>query len=228
MVPTWVTVFAWFITGIGLLCAGVILADIYLGGYRQQMGAMEAVWPITAVYAGPLALWAYYRWGRPQTGKWQQRHGAPPELRLPATAAVETIPGGAASFIGHAVAVPIVVVTGVRIAGEGVWPMILLIAAFALPLLIAFEYRSLTESGQIQAAGQRLRTASLISVLAIIAFDLGMGATMLIVAFVLGYAPTTIAFWLVMWGGLLLGVAAAHPMVLWLLRRGTTEPAKVG
>ncbi|MES1945151.1 integral membrane protein [Salinisphaera sp. PC39] len=227
-IPLWLTLLAWAVTGVGLLCATIILADIYLGGYRQAMTSWEAVWPITAVYAGPLALIAYYRWGRPATPKWQQRHGTPPALGLDATAAVETLPGGAASFIGHLIAVPIVVATGVTIAGQGVWPMILLIAAFALPLLAAFEYRSLTLAGQIRSAGQRLRVALKLSVLAIVAFDMGMGTTMLIVAFVLGYPPVTIAFWFVMWGGLLLGFMTAFPMVRRLLRQGVTEPAPVG
>ncbi|WP_018404633.1 DUF4396 domain-containing protein [Marinobacter gelidimuriae] len=225
-IPLWLIILAWSVTGIGLLCAGVILADIYLGGYRQSMKSWEAVWPITAIYAGPLALWAYYRWGRPATPQWQQQHGAPAQVGLGETAAIETIPGGAASFIGHLIAVPIVVGTGVTIAGKGVWPMILLIAVFALPLLIAFEYRSLTQAGQIRSAGLRLRVALKISVLAIVAFDTGMGAAMLIVAFVLGYPPTTIAFWFVMWGGLLLGFMTAYPMVRWLLGRGVTEPAE--
>ncbi len=225
-IPMWLTVLAWSITGIGLLCAVMILIDIYVGGYRQPMKSWEAVWPITAIYAGPLALIAYYRWGRPATSKWRQQHGTPPQFGLNTTAAVETIPGGAASFVGHLIAVPIVVATGVTIAGKGVWPMILLIAAFALPLLIAFEYRSLTQAGQIRSAGLRLRAALKISVLAIIAFDMGMGVVMLLVAFVLGYPPTTIAFWFVMWGGMLLGFMTAYPMVRWLLQRGITEPAE--
>ena len=66
-IPLWLIILSWSVTGIGLLCAGLILADIYLGGYRQSMKSREAVWPVTAIYAGPLALWAYYRWGRPAT-----------------------------------------------------------------------------------------------------------------------------------------------------------------
>ena len=27
---------------------------------------MEAVWPVTALYFGPVAVWAYRRFGRPQ------------------------------------------------------------------------------------------------------------------------------------------------------------------
>lgn len=224
MAPAWVTTLAWVYTSAGVLFGVWILADTYLGKYRQPMWAMEIVWPITVIWSGPLGLWAYYKWGRPATRKWQSRNGSAPELALPARAAVETIPGGAASFVGHAIAVPIVVGTGITIAGEHVWPMILLIAAFALPLLIAFEYRSLTMlAGPRSSPGKKLRVATLISVLAIIAFDLGMGATMLIVAFVLGYGPTTIAFWLVMWGGIMLGFITAYPVVWWLLARGTPQ-----
>ncbi len=224
MAPTWVTVFGWVYTGLGVLFAAWILADTYLGGYRQRLAPMEIVWPITAIWAGPLGLWAYYRWGRPTTQKWESRNGAAPELGLDERAAVETVPGGAASFVGHAIAVPIVGLTGITIAGEHVWPMILLVAVFALPLLIAYEYHALSVTyGGRSTPGKRLRVATFISVLAIIAFDLGMGAAMLIVAFVLGYSHSTIAFWLVMWGGIMLGFLTAYPMVRWLLARGTPE-----
>ncbi len=150
--PEWVTLLAWIVTTVGVLVAGAMLADIYLGGYRQPLRAMEAVWPITAVYAGPLAWWAYHRWGRPATRQWQQ-HERAPRMGLSATAAVQTIPGGAVSFVGHMIAMPLVMWTGVTIAGQGVWPMMLLIAAFALPLLIAFEYHSLSRSGRPQSGG---------------------------------------------------------------------------
>lgn len=145
--------------------------------------------------------------------------------------AVETIPGGAASFLGHAMAVPMVGLTGMMIAGEHVWPMILLVAVFALPLLIAYEYYALSVAyGGGLTPGKRFRVATFISVLAIIAFDLGMGATMLILAFALDYSHSTIAFWLVIWGGIGLGFLTAYPMVRRLLARGTPlsvlEPAE--
>jgi hypothetical protein len=40
---------------IGLASAAVIVADTYLPGYREHVKIMEAVWPLTALYAGPLA-----------------------------------------------------------------------------------------------------------------------------------------------------------------------------
>ncbi|OCB56420.1 hypothetical protein A5677_18050 [Mycobacterium malmoense] len=221
--PGWVTLLAWIVTGLGVLVAGAILADIYARGYRQPLRAMEAVWPITAIYAGPLAWWAYHRWGRPATPRWQHRFGSSGGPGLAATAAVQTIPGGAVSFVGHMIAMPLVMWTGMTIAGQGVWPMMLLIAAFALPLLIAFEYHSLALTGRDQSVGRRLWAASRISVLAIVAFDVGMGASMLLVAFVLGYSPASMAFWLVMWGGMWLGFATAYPMVWWLLAKEATK-----
>ncbi|OBF96542.1 hypothetical protein A5773_12015 [Mycobacterium sp. 852014-52450_SCH5900713] len=221
--PEWVTLLAWIVTGLGTLLAGTMLADIYVGGYRQPLRAMEAVWPITAIYAGPLAWWAYYRWGRPATPRWQRQHRRTPALGPAATAAVQTIPGGAVSFVGHMIAMPLVMWTGMTIAGQGVWPMMLLIAAFALPLLIAFEYHSLSLTGRIHPVRHRLWAASQISVLAIVAFDVGMGASMLLVAFVLGYSPASMAFWLVMWAGMWLGFATAYPMVWWLLSKEATK-----
>jgi hypothetical protein len=217
--PEWVTNLGWLVTGIGLLLAAVVLADAYLGGYRQSTPALEAVWAITAVYAGGLALWAYYRWGRQATPKWQQQHGRGARPGQAVTAGVHTIAGGAASVIGHAIAVPVVMVTGMTIAGQHVWPMILLIAVLALPLLVVFEYRSLGLAGQTQSAAERLRVALPAAALAIIAFDVGMAAVMLLQAFVLHYPPTTSAFWLLMWVGMWLGFATAYPIV-WRLLAG--------
>lgn len=92
--------------------------------------------------------------------------------------------------------------------------MIILIALLALPLLFAFEYFS---------SGKALGVALLTAALAIVAFDVGMGAAMIFVNFVLMFPPTEIAFWFIMQIGLILGFATAYPVVLWLVRRGTEE-----
>lgn len=212
--PAWLTVVSWFFIGLGLLCAVVILYDVFGRGYRQRIGAMEAVWPITAVYFGPLALWAYYRLGRPQSKEWQEEHGAPPEKSLPTAAVAETIPGGAASFLGRLVAVPLVVLLGLTLFGRGIWPMIILIALLALPLLFAFEYFY---------SGKGFGVALLTAAVAILAFDVGMGAAMIFVNFVLMFPPTELAFWFVMQIGLILGFLTAYPVVLRMIRRGTEE-----
>ena len=55
------------------ICALLIVVNAATGR-RQRMWIMNLVWPLTALYAGPLALWAYWRVGRKPAEKpfWQQ------------------------------------------------------------------------------------------------------------------------------------------------------------
>ncbi len=133
MIPTWLTTVSWIFVSLALLCAVAILYDVYGRGYRQRTSAMNVVWPITALYFGPLALPAYYRWGRPQSEKWQKEHGGAPEKTPPAAAITGGTPGGAASAIGHVLGVPLVVFLGLTIAGLDLWAMILVIAQRSQP-----------------------------------------------------------------------------------------------
>ncbi len=112
---------------------------------------------------------------------------------------------------------------GLRIAGRDIWPMIILIAVLALPLLLAFEYFSSTVPGRSLSSGKGLGVALLIAAVTVLAFDVGMGGAMLSVHFVLMFPPTEIAFWFVMQLGLVLGLATTYPVVLWLVGRGTKE-----
>jgi Domain of unknown function (DUF4396) len=64
MAPTWLTALAWAYLAICFGCAGVIGYDIAVNRRRQPMGVMNVVYPITALYFGPLALAFYWRWAR--------------------------------------------------------------------------------------------------------------------------------------------------------------------
>src|SRR5579859_7278884 len=64
MAPVWLTVVAWLYLLICFCSAGVIAYDIGFNHRRQPMGVMNFVFPITALYLGPLALALYWRWGR--------------------------------------------------------------------------------------------------------------------------------------------------------------------
>jgi hypothetical protein len=61
--PRWLTLLAWFSLATCFGCAGIIAYDV-LFKRRQPMGVMNFVFPITALYFGPLALALYWRWGR--------------------------------------------------------------------------------------------------------------------------------------------------------------------
>lgn len=60
--PSWLIALAWLSVLLGIACAVWIALDETRR--PQAMGIMDVVWPVTALYAGPLALWAYYGFGR--------------------------------------------------------------------------------------------------------------------------------------------------------------------
>ena len=64
MPPEWLTALAWAYLALCLGCAAIASYDIAVGRRRQPMGVMNFVFPITALYLGPLALWFYWRHGR--------------------------------------------------------------------------------------------------------------------------------------------------------------------
>ncbi len=64
MAPSWLTALAWVYLSVCFASAAVIGYDIAFNHRRQPMGVMNLVFPITALYFGPLALAFYRRWGR--------------------------------------------------------------------------------------------------------------------------------------------------------------------
>jgi hypothetical protein len=74
MPSLWRTALSWVALALGFGSAAVTLIDITVRGSRQPMKVMEWVWPITGLYLGPAAVWAYYRWGRPNSHRWLQEH----------------------------------------------------------------------------------------------------------------------------------------------------------
>src|SRR5438477_12989171 len=69
MAPHWFELVACAALGLGFASALVIVADIFLLGNRQHMAIMNLAFPLTALYLGPLALWAYFARGRRMSRK---------------------------------------------------------------------------------------------------------------------------------------------------------------
>ena len=67
---------AWAALGLGFASALVIVADIFLLGNSQHMAIMDLAFPLTALYMGPIALWAYFARGRRMSRKRKHMHAA--------------------------------------------------------------------------------------------------------------------------------------------------------
>ncbi len=199
-VPGWLTALSWAWIALAVVSAVVIARDVFVSGRRQPTRAMDVVWPLSALYLGPVAVWLYRRWGRP---------------RSTPTLAATGLAGGAASALAHLVGVPLVILSGLTIAGIDLWPMILVIAVVASALLAAFE----------ASAGKKLATAAWIATFTVLAFDVGMGGWMLLLHFTENMpAVSHIAFWFLMQIGVILGTLTALPAVRWLAGQFRSEP----
>lgn len=200
-VPGWLTAIAWVSITLSVACAALVAYDVFGRGHRQTTLAMDLVWPVAALYLGPVAPLLHRRWGRPRTTP-----------RAVATG----LAGGAASTVAHFVGVPLVVLAGIQIAGIDLWPMILVIAVIATAVLATLE---------VSAGRPVLRAASL-AFLTVLAFDVGMGGWMLLLHFTDNMpAASHIAFWLLMQVGVVLGTLTALPAVGWLVRPERPVPA---
>src|SRR5690606_20579545 len=74
MPPEWLTAVAWAYLVACLASTAVIVLDVLVRRHRQMMKVMEWVWPVTALYLGPFALWAYLRHGRQYSPAWREQH----------------------------------------------------------------------------------------------------------------------------------------------------------
>lgn len=222
--PSWLTPLAWFALALALASAAAISYDIYRRGHRQHSTAAELVWVGSGLYLGPFAVLLYRRHFASTRSPQNSTAGAAPTLTsTPAgSGAVLGLPGGTASAIAHLIGVPLVIASGLTIAGIDLWVMILVIAALAIVLLASFERLS------GRSSPPSLISAVVAAVITVLAFDVGMGGWMLLLHFNEFMPPATdAAFWFLMQIGVVLGLLTGFPAVAWLARRSTsvTSPA---
>ncbi len=226
MAPSWLTVLAWIALAGCAACAAWIIGDIYLAGYRQRMSIMEAVWPVNALYLGPLAVWAYRRWGRPQSPRWWREHGDPPGKPRWASTSIGVMHCGAGCTLGDIVAETVIFLLGVTIAGRAIWAEYVGDYALALALGILFQYYAIAPMRGLPL-GKGLWQAVKADVLSLTAFEVGLFGWMALMVFVFfpgpHLHPDSPVYWFLMQIGMAAGFLTAYPVNAWLIRRGIKE-----
>ena len=215
-VPAWLTPVAWTYIALSLLSAAVIAADIYLGRRRHNSVAVELVWIVSGLYLGPFAVAFYLSRGRTNADPAPAGSSA----RTSDDAAVAVLPGGGASAVAHLIAVPIVVAVGWTIAGQAMWPMIIVIAVLAIAMLAVYERVASNGPRPGHARGLSVGAALVAAVITVAAFDIGMVGWMLLLHFNNAMpAVTESTFWFLMQVGVIVGLLTGYPAVKWLLSR---------
>ena len=226
MPPEWLEAVSWVALAVAFAISIAIAADILVRGYRQQMWIMEVVWPVTALYLGPVGLWAYLRWGRPKSERWQRAHGDPPELAEPASVAVGVSHCGAGCTLGDIIATWIVFAAGLELLGLALPVEYVFDYTFAFGLGIAFQYFSIAPMRDL-GTGAGLVAALKADSLSLTAFEVGLFGWMAVMQLVLftdpHLHPDHASYWFLMQIGMTLGFLTAYPVNVWLMRRGIKE-----
>ncbi|HEY3978028.1 MAG TPA: DUF4396 domain-containing protein [Streptosporangiaceae bacterium] len=221
MAPGWLTAVAWLYLSVCFCCAAIIAGDIIVGHRRQPMGVMNFVFPITALYFGPLALALYRRWGRA---------GGPGARARPwwVTMAIEVSHCGSGCALGDVISEFAIFWLALAIAGSTLGAEYAGDYLLALALGIVFQYFAIAP---MRGLGLRdgLVAAAKADFISLTAFEIGLFGWMAVMAFVLFPAPHTLmpssaAFWLLMQVGMMIGYVTSWPANVWLVSRGIKTP----
>ena len=228
--PGWLILLSWVSLALALACALVIALDL-ARGHRQQMWIMNVVWPVTALYSGPLGLWAYLRFGRlssaARVAEARARGEEPPGKRKPfwAIVGLAATHCGSGCALGDLLAESFLIAVPLTLLGHEIFAAWALDFAVAFVLGIAFQYFTIVPMRGL-SPGEGIVAAIKADTLSLTSWQVGMYGWMGLMTFVVFGHPldkTLPVFLFMMQLAMLAGFATAHPVNWWLVRAGLKE-----
>jgi hypothetical protein len=231
--PAWLHLLAWTYLGLCLACALVLALHTLLR--PQRMAIMSLVWPITALYLGPFAVFMYAK-SLPVL----QAKPMPPQMHADMEAAMHRYMSapptflqlsiaafhcGAGCTLGDLAAEILVPALGLVFAGQ-FGSRLILDFLFAWILGIAFQYFSIVPMRGL-SFGPGLAAAIRADTLSIAMFEVGMFGWMALSWYLFFPAPhlrpVQAVFWFMMQLAMIAGTLTALPANAWLIRHGWKE-----
>jgi Domain of unknown function (DUF4396) len=232
MGPHWFELVAWAALGLGFASALLIAADIFVLGNRQHTAIMNLVFPLTALYMGPVALWMYLVRGRRMSRKQIQAHRMLEHEARDSwwQAALSDTHCGAGCALGDIAGEWLVWATALTIGSTAeLGPEYLLDLPLAWVFGILFQYFAIAPlRGQVGELAP-LRDAIKSDTLSVLSFEVGLFGWMALSHYVIWQPPLPIdssSHWFMMQVGMTLGFLTSWPVNRWLLARGIKEPMR--
>lgn len=227
--PHWLHILAWFYISLCLASALGIL--IHILRRPQRMWIMGVVWPVTALYMGPFAVYMYRKSLSVLEKKPMEPHmkavmakykDAPPTFLQNSIAVFHC---GAGCSLGDLIAESIVPGLGLFFAGEFASKLILdFVLAYILGVI--FQYFTIAPMRGL-SPGRGIVAAVRADTFSIMLFEVGMFAWMAICWFLLFPAPHLnpgmAVFWFMMQIAMVMGFLTALPANAWLISKGWKE-----
>ncbi len=222
MTPGWLSTLAI----IALVVAGLtfIAISLDLMRHKQSMAIMNVVWPITALYFGPLAWWAYVKMGRQHTMPMNMDHPAD-DKPFWMKVFVGTTHCGGGCTLGDIIAEFAIFFSGFAVAGSIFATELGGDFLLAFLLGVAFQYFAIQPMRHLPP-GKAILAAIKADALSLIAFEVGLFAFMALMHFVLftpPLKPDQPVYWFMMQIGMVIGFATSYPMNWFLIRKGLKE-----
>jgi hypothetical protein len=237
MILPWLT----FISIVSLMIAAgcAICITIDLIHHPQKMSIMNVVWPVTALYLGPAAIWLYFHYGRLSSkdartigdSEAAEREKDPVraiELRTGKPFWVITAIGvthcGAGCTLGDIIAETTIFVTGFMLWKSQLGTYLIGDYILAYLLGIFFQYMSIAPMRGISGI-RGIWAAVKADTLSLTAFEVGLFLWMWGMDSVFRHSltPNEPLYWFSMQIGMAIGFCTAYPMNWWLIQSRVKE-----
>jgi hypothetical protein len=209
-----ISIWALILSAVSVL---IIAADILQ--HRQKMAIMNVVWPVTALYFGPLALWMYFALGRQKAAPSGQK-----ERPFWQSVWIGVTHCGAGCTLGDIVAEWLVYLTGFTLLGSKLGASYLADYLLAYLLGIIFQYFSIAPMRNL-SGWSGIKAAVKADTISLTAFEIGLFAFMFWMGhhFHPKFEATDPEYWFLMQIGMILGFLTSYPANWWLIRKKWKE-----
>lgn len=217
-----------------LILAGVsslvIIVDI-LSGHRQHMMIMNFVYPLTALYAGPLVLPVYFTLGRKSTAKTMRaakshnhssHSGQKPFWQSVVIGALHC---GSGCTLGDILAEILLLIIPFSLFGMNMYGAWVVDFIFAFAIGILFQYYSIKPMRDL-SPWEALKAALKADTFSLLFWQIGMYGGMAIATFLIFHHELTAnqpVFWFVMQIAMICGFITSYPVNWWLLKKNIKE-----
>jgi hypothetical protein len=189
---------------VSIFSAAVIAVDVRR--HPQSMAIMSVVWPITALYFGPVAVWYYFAHAR-----------SPKEPAFWHGVAAGTTHCGAGCVLGDFLGEWLVYFWGLSLAGSFAVDF-----GFAYIFGVVFQYYAIAPMRGVTGwAGIKLAMRA--DTVSLIAFEAGIFVFMGFTHHRVHAAPTSAVFWFLMQLAMIMGFGTSFPANWWLIRHHWKE-----
>lgn len=213
--PAILEIIGWISLILAFTSALFICFHIFALGHRQKMWIMEVIYPINALYFGPLSVWFYLKYG-------EKKNPTHKKYITWSQISKGVFHCGAGCVLGDIIAAWLIFGLSITIANQTLYADFVLDFIFAWLLGIAFQYFTIAPMNKLSIK-QNLTKAIKADTLSIIAFQIGLFLGMYIYQECIFSNPlpkTSASYWFLMQISMIIGSFTAYPVIKWLIRCG--------